>query len=337
MKITNIEFRTVSIPFLPAIREHSGMVYPTTLIWVHTDEGLTGLGESQAVDGNITDQAKEIAERYVGKNLWDIDLSSESFSLQCAFYDLAGQALGVPAYKLIGPKYRDSVELAYWSPPMPPEDTAKEAERATNLGFRVHKLKARSANIVETARLITEACGPNFQIRIDPNTEFGDLETGLRLAEELQPYNIEVYEDPIRFDDLSLYRQLREKVDVLVARHIGGSAEILENIRADAVDAVNTFGNVAGLRKSAAVAEAAGLPIWVQCFAFGTCVASTFAAHMVCTIPNCTMPIDELPHIRIDDLSGGSMDLSNGAINLSDKPGLGISLDMDAVERYQIR
>jgi L-alanine-DL-glutamate epimerase-like enolase superfamily enzyme len=49
------------------------------------------------------------------------------------------------------------------------------------------------------------------------------------------------------------------------------------------------------------------------------------------------MPIDELPHIRIDDLSGGSMDLSNGAINLSDKPGLGISLDMDAVERYQIR
>ena len=58
---------------------------------------------------------------------------------------------------------------------------------------------------------------------------------------------------------------------------------------------------------------------------------------MVCTIPNCTMPIDELPHIRVDDLSGGSMDLSNGAINLTDKPGLGISLDMDAVEKYRIR
>jgi L-alanine-DL-glutamate epimerase-like enolase superfamily enzyme len=49
------------------------------------------------------------------------------------------------------------------------------------------------------------------------------------------------------------------------------------------------------------------------------------------------MPIDELPHIRIDDLSGGSMDLSNGAITLPEAPGLGISLDMNAVKQYQIR
>ena len=337
MKIINIEYRTVSIPFIPAIREHRDMDYPTTLVWVHTDEGLTGLGESNSLNSNITDQADAIAEKYIGKNLWDIDLASEPFAFQCAFYDLAGQALGVPAHKLIGEKYRDSVELAYWSPPMPAEATAAEAERAVNMGFRVHKLKARKANIVETARLIREACGPDFQIRVDPNTEFGDLETGLRLARELQPYNIEVYEDPIRFEDLSWYRRLREEVDVPVARHLGAPQGILENIRADAVDAVNMGGNVAGLRKSAAVAEAAGLPIWVQIFAFGSCVASTFAAHIACTLPNCTMPVDELPHIRIDDLSGGSMDLSNGAITLPEAPGLGVILDMDAVERYQIR
>ena len=337
MKITGIEYRTVSIPFVPAIQEHWDMDYPTTLVWVHTDEGLTGLGESNSLNSNITDQADAIAERYVGQNLWDIDLASESFAFQCAFYDLAGQALGVPAHKLIGEKYRDRVELAYWSPPMPAEVTAAEAERAAKMGFRVHKLKARSANIVETARLIREACGPDFRIRVDPNTEFGDLETGLRLARELRPYNIEVYEDPIRFEDLSWYRRLREEVEVPVARHLGAPQGILENIRADAVDAVNMGGNVAGLRKSAAVAEAAGLPIWVQIFAFGSCVASTFAAHIACTLPNCTMPIDELPHIRVDDLSGGSMNLSNGAITLIEEPGLGVSLDMNAVERYQIR
>ena len=337
MKITDIEYRTVSIPFVPAIQEHWNMDYPTTLVWVHTDEGLTGLGESNSLNSNITDQADAIAERYIGKNLWDIDLASESFVFQCAFYDLAGQALGVPAHKLIGEKYRDNVELAYWSPPMPAEATAAEAERAAKMGFRVHKLKARTANIVETARLITEACGPDFQIRVDPNTEFGDLETGLRLARELMPYNIEVYEDPIRFEDLSWYRRLREEVEVPVARHLGAPEGILANIRADAVDAVNMGGNVAGLRKSAAVAEAADLPIWVQIFAFGSCVASTFAAHIACTLPNCTMPIDELPHIRIDNLSGGSMDISNGAITLPEAPGLGVSLDMDAVKRHQIR
>ena len=337
MKITDIAYRTVSVPFVPAIQKHWDMDYPTTLVWVHTDEGLTGLGESNSLNSNITDQADAIAEKYIGKNLWDIDLASEPFAFQCAFYDLAGQALGVPAHKLIGEKYRDNVELAYWSPPMPAEATAAEAERAANMGFRVHKLKARKANIVETARLIREVCGPDFQIRVDPNTEFGDLETGLRLARELRPYNVEVYEDPIRFEDLSWYRRLREEVDVPVARHLGAPQGILENIRADAVDAVNMGGNVAGLRKSAAVAEAAGLPIWVQIFAFGSCVASTFAAHIACTLPNCTMPVDELPHIRIDDLSGGSMDISNGAITLPEAPGLGVSLDMDGVERYQIR
>jgi len=46
----------------------------------------------------------------VGKSLWEIDLAHEPFSLQCAFYDLAGQALGVPAYKLIGAKCRDKDE-----------------------------------------------------------------------------------------------------------------------------------------------------------------------------------------------------------------------------------
>ena len=327
----------MSVPFVPAIQQHWGVDYPTTLIWVHTDEGLTGLGESNSHNSNITDQADAIAEKYVGVNLWEIDIASESFAFQCAFYDLAGQALGVPAHQLIGEKYRDRVELAYWSPPMPAEATAAEAERAAKMGFRVHKLKARSWNIVETARLITQACGPDFQIRVDPNTQFGDLETGLRLAQALRPYNIEVYEDPIRFEDLSLYRQLREAVEVPVARHLGSPQGILENIRADAVDAVNMGGNVAGIRKSAAVAEAAGLPIWVQMFAFGSCVASTFAAHVACTLPNCTMPIDELPHIRVDDLSGGSMNLSGGAITLSDAPGLGIHLDMGAVEKYRIR
>ena len=145
----------------------------------------------------------------MGKNLWDIALSAESFALQCAFYDLAGQALGGPVYKLIGAKCRDRVELAYWSPPMPAEITAVKAERAVKMGFKVHKLKARSRNIAETARLITEVCGPDFQIRVDPNTQFGDLETGLHPAQELLPYNIEVYEDPIRFENLSWYRQLR--------------------------------------------------------------------------------------------------------------------------------
>jgi L-alanine-DL-glutamate epimerase-like enolase superfamily enzyme len=327
----------VSVPFVPAIQEHWGVDYPTTLIWVHTDAGLVGLGESNSLQSNVTDQAEALAARYVGRRLQDLDLPAEPFAFQCAFYDLAGQALGVPVHRLLGQKRRDRVELAYWSPPMPAEVTAAEAERAASLGFRVHKLKARSWNIVETARLITAAAGPDLAIRVDPNTQFGDLPTAVRLARELLPYHVECYEDPIRFEDRSWYRQLRAKAEPPVARHLGSARDVFLNLHAEAVDAVNTGGNVATVLRNAAVAEAGGIPVWLQMFAFGSGVATTFVAHVACTIPNCTMPIDELPHIRVDDLSGGSLALSDGAVTVPDGPGLGVSLDMDAVEKYRVR
>ena len=49
------------------------------------------------------------------------------------------------------------------------------------------------------------------------------------------------------------------------------------------------------------------------------------------------MPIDKLPYIRVDDLSGGSMNLSGSVITISDVLGLDITLGMDAVEKYRTR
>ena len=49
------------------------------------------------------------------------------------------------------------------------------------------------------------------------------------------------------------------------------------------------------------------------------------------------MPIDKLPYIRVDDLSRGSMNLSGRAITISDVPGLDITHDMNAVEKYRTR
>ena len=337
MRITGFEFRTVSVPFTAAIQEHWGWDYPTTLIWVHTDEGLTGIGESNSLHANITDQAEQLAATYVGKNLWELDLAAEPFALQCALYDLASQALGVPIHRLIGTKVRDTVELAFWSPPMPPGVTASEAKRGRDLGFRVHKLKARSATIVETARLIYEACGPGYVINVDPNTEFGDLPTAVRLAHELAPYPIEVYEDPMAADDPSWYRQFRAKVHAPVARHLGSPRHIYLWLKEEAMDCFNCGGNVAAMWTFDGIAQGADVPFWAQMFAFGSCAASMFAVQIASTLRQCTMSLDELPHIRENDLSGGTLAIENGAVTVPDVPGLGVRLDMDAVERYRVR
>lgn len=345
MKITDLDFRTVSVPFLSDLVENwpteafynFGMTkpdYPMTMIWFHTDEGITGVTESMAMDEK---RMEEMKAQYVGRDVWDIDLDDEWVTVQCAIYDIRGQALGVPIHKLLGTQCRDRVELVYWSPPMTPEATAAEAERAAKLGFRVHKLKARSWTIVKIAELTAKRCGPDFKLRVDPNTQFNDLPTAVSLARELLPYNIEVYEDPIPFADASWYRQLRAKCEPPVARHFGSPRDVFLYLHAEAIDAFNTGGNVTTVRKNAALAEAAGIPIWTQIFAFGSSVGTMFIAHLTSTIANCTMPLDELPHVKVDNLAEEGFEMRDGAVMVPDRPGLGVTVNMKAVEKYRIR
>ena len=343
MKITDIEFRSVGVPYRQELLDtwpasgtrkyQSTARYPMTILWVHTDEGITGIGEAMQLDEAAM---KKMKSDYVGRNLWEIALPDESPTMQCVLYDIAGQALGVPMHQLMGTKCRDRVELVWWSPPMTPEATVAEAERGAKLGYRVHKLKARPDTIVEIAELTLKACGPDFRLRVDPNTHFNDLPTAVQLARELLPYNVEVYEDPIPFDDPSWYRQLRAQCEPPVARHFGSHKEVLRFIKAEAVDSINNSGSPAGIRKNAAIAEAAGIPIWMQIFAFGSAIGTTYAVHMASTIANCTMPLDELPHLKVHNLAKEGFDLSDGAVTVPDAPGLGITLDMDAIEKYRI-
>ncbi len=47
------------------------------------------------------------------------------------------------------------------------------------------------------------------------------------------------------------------------------------------------------------------------------------------------MALDELPHIRVGDLSGGSFEIKDGCVTVPDAPGLGVTLDMQAVKRFE--
>jgi len=336
MKITGFEFKTVSIPFRRRIREHWGWDYPTTLVWVHTDEGITGLGESNSLTSNIGTRADDLARRYVGKSIWDLNLADEPFDLQCAFYDIASQALGVPIHRLLGGKVRDKVELAFWSPPMPPEEMARESVEGRELGFRTHKIKGhRPHDVVPICRLINDALGAEMQIRVDPNTALRDYPNAVRIARQCEGFNIEVWEDPFLFADMSQYRQFRQKVTAPVARHSGSERDMFLWLKGEAIDCFNAGGNAGRMHVLDSLAQAAGVPIWGQMFAFGSCVGTMFAVQIASTLKACTMALDELPHIRENDLSGGSFRTENGCVTVPDTPGLGVTLDMAAVKKYE--
>ncbi len=86
----------------------------------------------------------------------------------------------------------------------------------------------------------------------------------------------------------------------------------------------------------AAVAEAAGIPRWLQTAANSLGVRAAFSVHLNAVIRNATMPDDTLHFLRENDLIGGMLDVQNGFIEVPERPGLGVELDEKAVARYRI-
>lgn len=333
VKIATIDVSVVDVPYIGPVRRVSWANPPFVVVQVRTDDGLVGLGERW---GGEKAEVERAGAALIGKDPLRLNLETLDAPYQSAVYDLAGQQLGVPVWRLIGDQYRDRVPVAYWSCHMPPEETAKEAEKAALQGFRVHKLKARSWDIVRQAELISKAAGPDYAIRIDPNTEFRDVARAVKLARELAPYNVEVFEDPVLKHDVGWYRLLREKLDIPQALHLGQPADVLEAVRAGAVDCLNFSGNVASARRCHAIARAAHLPVWHQFAGLSLGIQAAFAVHLGCTLENATLPSDELPFIHENDLIGGALPVEEGHFRVPTGPGLGVQLDISALEHYRI-
>ena len=113
-------------------------------------------------------------------------------------------------------------------------------------------------------------------------------------------------------------------------------AHVLAALKAECVDYLNIGGSSRSLPKAAALAEAADVPIWVQMGGLCTGVLATWSVHLQCTIPNATLPCDELPFTREADVLGGSLELKEGHFTVPAGPGLGVQVDLKVVEKYRV-
>ena len=343
MRIERIHITHVRVPWIAEIAPYHGVMH-TGILEVLTDDGITGIGEyylgydqDPVAVKNALAVARKIADGLIGKDFQDLDPWSLPTGFECAGFDILAKSLGWPVWRLMGTKYRDKIPVSYWSAPMPPEKTAEASAGAAEKGFTVHKLKARSHTIVETARLITEATEGKMWIRVDPNTEFRTLHRALRLARELEPYPVECFEDPIRKDNVNDMRLLREKTDIMQAYHLGSAADVLKAAKAEALDCVNLGGSAAGVKAAAAVAEAQNWPCWVQMSGVGLGPQAVFSLHVQATIPNATMACDELPFTKEHDLLAEPLIPKSGHYDLPTGPGIGAELDHEAMKRYEVK
>ncbi len=333
MKITDIELYQLEIPPIEAVSRYMPKIYDITVCHVRTDEGLDGWGEYQGT----RQKHEHTVAQYMGLDPLDCDPFALPDFLTCCLLDIAGKAYGIPVHRFFGAQVRTQVPVSYWSCPMEPAETALEAEIGAALGFTNHKLKARPWNIVETVKLMKEATGPEYTVGVDPNTLFRLPHAAARLAEQLEPFDtVANLEDPVLKQNLDWYRLLREKTTIPIALHLGNPSGVLQAAKAECIDYVNLGGPAQQVRSAAAVAEAADIPCWLQMGGLCLGILAAYSVHLQATIPNATLPCDELPFMRVADVLEQGLELSAGHFTVPDGPGLGVRVNQSIVDKYRV-
>jgi len=346
-RITRYEVIPVRVPMHERIRDvlaeayrKQGInrdYYDSTLVKLYTDEGLVGVGDALL---NVEDslgsvpKANEICERLIGHSPWEFLMDDSLGGILMAVYDLIGQASGLPVSRLFATKPRKRITQTWWSQCFPPEVMASEARLGYDLGYRVHKVKARPfEDPVEQAAAITSAVPSDIRIWADANWTWNSVENAMKFVERLSHFpQYFAIESPCHRASLEHYRQLKGRFPMKLAEHI--PEDPMPFIREGLLDALVVVGPIGkSTVQRALMAEVTGIPLWIE-HSILTGVGQVFQAHQTAAFPGIEYAIS-ITHVLQDDLMTESFDVVDGRYELPDKPGLGVHFNDEAVDKYR--
>jgi L-alanine-DL-glutamate epimerase-like enolase superfamily enzyme len=263
-------------------------------------------------------------------------------AVEMACIDLLSRRLDVPVHQFLGGAVTDSVRFNAWIGILPPDEAAAEAKKWFDKGFRSAKIKV-GGNIQadrERVKAVREAVGPTMQLRADANAGYS-VEDGIALGKLLEPFDMQLLEQPVADDDLAGMAKVRSGIGipVMADESITDYASLIRVIRADCADIVKLKvmkqGGFITCRRMLETAAAAGMTVVIgHGFGLGinTVAEIMLAATSAAVIPGleCVGPLK-----TSDDIVTAKLDLSSGEIALPQGPGLGVVLDEEKVRRYQ--
>jgi D-galactarolactone cycloisomerase len=338
-----------------------------TLIAVHTDEGLVGLGSVFTNDALVRAALQVLEPLYKGESALEPERVSEKLQqhmfwlgrggsithaisgIDIALWDLLGKATGQPVGRLLGGRYRERVQ-PYASLLMDePEILRSHLLSVRAQGFRAFKIgwgpfgrrsRATDEAIVKAAR---EAIGPDSKLMVDAGGSDAHWPNGykwaLNTAKMLSDYDVTWFEEALHPDALDDSIRLREHSPVKIS---GG--EVLTRRQSfqpwlvgGALDIVQPdvtkVGGISEERRIAWMAQDHG----VQFIPHGWNTAVGLAAdlHLASAIAGTDMVEYLTGSPFIDEITDGGWSLdADGMLAIPTTPGLGLALDLDAVKKY---
>ncbi len=371
MKITDVE---VIYLRLPQVRERCDSGQDALIVKVHTDEGITGLGEVDsaplAAQGMILGPYSHttstgLKHLLVGEDpfatefLWEKMYRGNIYAgrfgigihamsgLDMALWDIKGKKLGMPIWKLLGGGFRKKIRC-YASSLFgdTPQQTRELARRFADQGFKAVKFgwapmgqdAKTDVALVAKAR---EGLGEEVDLMIDAGLVW-DAKTALQRAQAFSDYAIYWLEEPLAPDDYEGYRKLTEATSVRIAAGEEESGRktfrrlIVEgNIDVVQVD-LTRVGGFTEAMKIAALAADYGRP--VANHGFTTYVNVAAALHWLNAIPNALIAeyvAEEETNLR-EFITRQKIRHQEGYLEIPQEPGLGVELDEEAVAKFRV-
>ncbi len=371
MKITRVEAIHLR---LPVVTERADGTQDTLVVKVHTDAGITGIGEIDSsphvckaiIEAPLTHKVcRGLAECVLGQDPCEIDrlvhrmyegtifygrqgaVIQAMSGVEIALWDIMGKAVGRPVYQLLGGGFRKKF-VAYASILFgdTPAETERIARELAGQGFKAVKfgwgpMGQGEASDIAHVRGARAGLGPNVELMVDAGLCW-DTATAIRRSRQFEPFNLTWLEEPLHPDNMEGYARLsaRSPMRIAAGEEICDVAEFRRLMDIGGIDVAQVdVTRVGGLSRSKRMG-------WDSVERHRLCVNHSYktginiaaSLHFVAALPN-THYFEycvEQGDLR-KYLTKQSFPVVNGEVSVPEEPGLGIELNEEIVEKYRVR
>lgn len=351
-------------------------VYRTNFVFVklETDSGLSGVGEGtleykeRALLGAVEDlkdyligQDPRLIEKHTfmmyRESYWRTGpvLMSAISAVEMAMWDILGKSCQMPVHALLGGAVRDEIKMyanGWFAGADTPEEFAARARAAVTKGVRALKWdpfrsayltldRRQFAQAIDCVAAVRQAVGNDVDLMIEGHGRF-NVETAVRVAAALAPYEPMFFEEPVPPDSLDALAQVhrRSPVPIAAGERIYSLSQFHDFLRRGCADFfqpdVSHCGGILAVKKMAAMAE----PCYISMAPHNP---SGPVANAACLqLAGCTTNYAILEIMLTDvawrrQLTNEAVEFHDGAIRIPGGPGLGVELNEAACAGHPFR
>jgi len=353
MKIVRAEIRRINLPlrtpFVIAYNTWTSM--PSVIVKLTTDEGVVGWGESvpdegvtgETIEGVYATLSRVLLPALIGEKASNIEAwharvgaaingaYAAKAAIDIALFDILGQVAGQPLYELLGGDTNLVKAPAVIGISLP-EQLRESLAPYVSEGYEHFKLKLGGRVDLDTRRvaIAREFLGPEAIIKVDANQGWGSWDMALKAIRAIEPYDIELIEQPVKHHDYEGLRRVREHspLPIMIDEGVRDLRDLLFIAKQGGMDWVNIklmkCGGIMPALKMAALAEAAGIKVQIGSM-LESSIASFAGAHIHRALAVVRASEMVGPRYFAEDI--GNFEYDQGTVVFSPKPGLGVVVD----------